>query len=156
MSRNRKLTLFGLVSLVLLASLACIASGIPTAKTLPAEELDRLPAVVSVYSMGHNVPPQWWVGVVWQERYDKSYGMNSDAYNNVRVRVFVPNGFLVIIPCNPKQEMHFARDYDPGDVVAFKMPSSEDRLNEKQDELHICWENIMMVEKGGVWMGAGE
>lgn len=154
--RGTKVLLLFFALLGIIASTACFTGlgdeNAPTVNTLPTEYNDKkMAAAVSSYSLSYDIPPQWVVGVVWQESYQKAYGLNADEYNRVRIRVYTPNALETIIPCNPLQEMHFVRDYDPGDIIAYSLPAARERLSTTQDKLYLCLQDVIMIKKGGIW-----
>lgn len=137
-----------IMSVFVLISTACLAIGAPTVRTLAAADVSKMKEVLAESIQADEVPPDWVIGIIFQERWQHSYGLNSDPFNNVRIKVFIPNDLITLIPCNPRQEMHFVRDYDPGDIIAFDLPSGRSRVSSEQDQIYICREEIMIIQKG--------
>lgn len=145
--KSKNVALFLVLMTAMFVSTACLIVGAPTVKTLPPESVAKMKEVLAESIPRDVIPPDWIIGIIFQERYQHGYGINSDPINKVRFKVFIPNDLITIIPCNPRQEMHLVRDYDPGDLIAFDLPSGRSRTNAKQDEAYICRDQIMLITK---------
>lgn len=150
MKRRVGLLMTLVLFLVGLTATGCLAWGPPTVKVVPADSINKMAKAVNSYSGSYKVPPNWVVGVVFQVYYTKSRGWHSDPYNNVRIRVYVPNGIGTIIPCNARKEEAMATAYNPGDVIAFNLPASNGTIGQQQNELYLCPEDVVLLEKNGL------
>lgn len=148
MRRRAILLVLGL--LVVLMSTACLAIGPQEVQTVLPDDQNKMAKAVSSYTESYKVPPQWAVGVVFQTYWTPSRGINSDPYNKVRIRVYVPNGIITIIPCSAYQEEVMARTYGPGDIIAFHIPTNNPVGAQKQDELMLCNQDVILLEENGL------
>ena len=146
--RRRVGLLISLLALLLFATVGCLALGEPEVETVSAEDINKMAPAVASYAGSYKVPPQWMVGVVFQVYRTISWGLDSDEYNKVRIRVYVPNGIINIIPCSAYQEEAMAKAYNAGDIIGFKTPANN--VTAKQDEIRLCHQDVMVLEKNGL------
>lgn len=138
---------FSILILIAFVSTACLAIGAPKTKTLNFN-LDEISNVVARNQK--EVPPQWILGIIIQEWYTKSYGLDSDEHNKVNFRVYLTNGTVGLIPCSPRQEKHFIELYEPGDVIAMKIDQTASRVSGMQSVVRLCLYDVMMIEKQAI------
>jgi len=141
------------IFLVLLTVLGCAAVGNPKVNTLPADDIPRAPIVLADFVKQFQIPTGWIGGVIFQERWQTSYGLDSDEHNRVELRVYIPNKLVYVIPCSPRQEKGFVEDYDPGDIIAMAWDGTS-RVGASQDTVRLCKEDVIMLKKGGARSGA--
>lgn len=148
--------LVGLTLLVSLAlSIGCLAVGNPEVRNISSKDLAHAPIALAEYIKTNQIPTNWMGGVIVQQRWVHSYGIDSDSWNKVQLRVYVPNKMVFLIPCNPRQEKGFIDDYAPGDIVALAWDGTA-RANSPQDTAWLCKEDVLLMQKGGALIvGAG-
>lgn len=137
-----------ILAAIIALSLGCAAWGNPSVKNISTGDLANAPIALTQYIKENQIPTNWIGGVVVQTRWQRSYGMNNDAYNKVMMRVYVPNKLVFVIPCGPRQEAGFVEDYDPGDIIAMAWDGTA-RVGSPQDTVRLCKEDVIMMKKEG-------
>ncbi|OHA71864.1 MAG: hypothetical protein A3E07_01555 [Candidatus Wildermuthbacteria bacterium RIFCSPHIGHO2_12_FULL_45_9] len=141
--------------ITLLASLLLFLSGgcftwfeKPDVTNLPPEDFPKIPAILAQST--EQILPGWIQGVIVQEVYTESHGINDDKFNVVRFRVYIPNGLAWLRPCSAYQEHWFIETYDPGDIVAFQLPSTFNTIGSTTSTFKICREEIIMIRENAL------
>ena len=151
-----KLRMFVFVLLVSVMMVGCLANWVnPEVRNLSTQDLSKAPTVLAQYTKDYQIPTGWLGGVVFQQSWKRSIGLHTDPYNFVRLRVYIPNKMVIVIPCNPRQEAGFVEDYMPGDIVAMAWDGTA-RVGQPQDTARLCKEDMIMMKKGGALNSTSE
>jgi hypothetical protein len=137
-----------LFMVLVLASTSCLAWGAPTVKTVkPGTDLR------SIYNQ-HNgeAMPDWFVGVVYQSAWTKSHGWGADDYNKVKLLVWVPNGTVILVPADARQEGPFAKKFEAGDVIAFRFKDgygtyAKGTITSFDKAIGVWFDDVMILAK---------
>ncbi|GEM_PF-5572502 len=136
------------LAVIAVLSMGCLAIGNPVVRNLSTSDMAKAPTALTQYIKESQIPTNWIGGVVFQQRWQRSYGIDSDEYNKVFFRVYVPNKLVFMIPCGPRQEAGFIEDYAPGDIIAMAWDGTS-RLGSSQDTVRLCKEDVILMKKGG-------
>jgi hypothetical protein len=134
---------------ILLSSAGCLAWGAPTVKTVkPGTDLR---AIYNQYNEA--TMPDWFAGVVYQSAWTKSHGLGADDYNKVKLLVWVPNGTVIIVPADARQEGPFAKKFEAGDVIAFRFKDSyglyvKGAITSFDKAIGVWFDDVMVLAKG--------
>ena len=140
---------------LLIASTGCLAIGEPNVATMAPSETANVKKVWTTADYMEQVMPNWFLGIVYQVKYNPAFGINADDYNRVRLDVYIPNGILTLIPSSSRQEKFFATNLKPGDIIAFRVRKTnayDEFMNflPGQGVIRVYKDDIAIIEPNGV------